>query len=66
MRFSRTSPERSIHYRYNDDYEAERNEMQAVADKSEKLWILKYMCTKCDAMFDSGMELGGHLTICAG
>ena len=52
--------------KYNEDYEAERSELQAVVDKSEKLWILKYMCTKCDALFDNGMDLGGHMPNCIG
>ena len=52
--------------KYNDDFEAERNELQAVVDRSEKLWTLKYMCTKCDALFENPMELGGHLVTCPG
>ena len=52
--------------KFNEDFETERSELQAVVDKTEKLWILKYMCTKCDAFFDNGMELGSHVVSCVG
>ena len=52
--------------KYNDEFELEKNELQAVIDRCEKLWILKYMCLRCDALFGDEAELPLHASVCVG
>ena len=52
--------------KYGEEHEAEKNQLQAEVEKSEKLWIRKFMCMKCDALFADENELTAHSGICAG
>ena len=52
--------------KYNEEHETEKNEWQAIIDRSEKLWIRKYMCMKCDSLFENEPEMLAHSTICVG